>query len=362
MHPYRQFVNEHVRLWREGRTLPLGGFAPLPRPALGPDAPRALLFSPHPDDECIIGALPLRLQRQAGMRVVNVAVTQGSNRARQAERWRELQAACDFIGFDLLPTAPNGLEKINPKTRQADPTHWRAAVEVIAGLLRAQRPSVIFFPHERDWNSTHIGTHWLVMDALRALGDQVACYLVETEFWGAMDDPNLLVESSAEDVADLIAALTFHVGEVRRNPYHLVFPAWLQDNVRRGGELVGGQGGAPPDFCFATPYRLRRWANGRVAGVLERGTFLSAGELPGKLFAAAPLAVIGRLEMRDKHITIKAGPHGPVYHVTTKDGQVLVNDLTLEQLQTQAPDLHEFLKSSLAGGGGQAGSFLDARR
>lgn len=362
MHPYRQFVSEHVRLWREGHTLPLGGFEPLPRPALPPDAPRVLVFSPHPDDECIIGALPLRLQRQAGMRVVNVAVTQGSNRARQAERWRELQAACEFIGFDLLQTAPNGLEKIHPRTRQDDAGHWRAAVSVIAGVLRAQRPAVIFLPHERDWNSTHIGTHWLVMDALQELGGQFGCFLVETEFWGAMDDPNLLVESSADDVADLIAALTFHVGEVRRNPYHLVFPAWLQDNVRRGGELVGGQGGAPPAFCFATLYRLRRWANGRVERVLERGTFLGAGEHPGSLFAPAPLAVIGRLQTRDKHITIKAGPNGPVYHVVAKDGQVLVNDLTLEQIQTRWPDLHEFLKSGLAGGGAKEGGFLDARR
>jgi LmbE family N-acetylglucosaminyl deacetylase len=360
MHPYRQFVSEHARLWRDGHALPLGGFAPLPRPGLAPDAPRALLFSPHPDDECLIGALPLRLLRQAGMRVINVAVTQGSNKARQAERWRELQAACEFIGFDLLPTAPNGLEKINPTTRQDDPGHWRAAVAVIAELLRAQRPAVIFFPHEHDWNSTHIGTHWLVMDALRALGGDFACFLVETEFWGAMDDPNLLVESSEDDVADLIAALTFHVGEVRRNPYHLVFPAWLQDNVRRGGELVGGQGGAPPDFCFATLYRLRRWATGRVERVLERGTFLSAGEPPAKLFASAPRPVIGRLETRDYHITIKAGPVGPVYHVATKDGQVLVNDLMLEQIKTQAPSLYDLLKSSLAGGGA-AGGFLDAR-
>ena len=53
-----------------------------------------------------------------------------------------------------------------------------------------------------------------------------------------------MVESSAADVADLMAALSLHVGEVARNPYHLRLPAWMIDNVRRGAELVGGQGGA----------------------------------------------------------------------------------------------------------------------
>ena len=51
-----------------------------------------------------------------------------------------------------------------------------------------------------------------------------------------------------------------------RNPYHLLVPAWMQDNVRRGGELVGGQGGAAPDFTFCTLYRLRRWRDGGRTG------------------------------------------------------------------------------------------------
>ena len=54
------------------------------------------------------------------MRVVNVAVTQGSGKERQAGRWAELRAACDYLGFDLLATVPGGLEKINVKTRQQD--------------------------------------------------------------------------------------------------------------------------------------------------------------------------------------------------------------------------------------------------
>src|SRR6266540_3489268 len=115
MTPYHSFVSTLDRLVREGKSYPLGGFTHAPHPDLPAKAARALVFSPHPDDECIIGGLAIRLLREASMRVVNVAVTQGSKKERQAGRWRELTAACDSLGFDLVQTVPGGLEKINPK-------------------------------------------------------------------------------------------------------------------------------------------------------------------------------------------------------------------------------------------------------
>jgi N-acetylglucosamine malate deacetylase 1 len=99
-----------------------------------------------------------------------------------------------------------------------------------------------------------------------------------------MDTPNLMVESSAADVADLVAALSLHVGEVARNAYHLRLPAWIIDNVRRGAELVGGQGGTAPDFPFATLYRLRRCEKGQFHSVLESGRVLSSQDDLSKLF------------------------------------------------------------------------------
>jgi N-acetylglucosamine malate deacetylase 1 len=278
MTPYHRFVSELARLVRDGKSHPLGGFTPASRPAVAPDAPRALIFSPHPDDECIIGGLALRLQREAGMRVINVAVTQGSRKDRQAARWDELTAACDYLGFGLVQTVPGGLERINVKAREQDPSGWQASVQVIARILEEQRPAVVFFPHDTDWNSTHIGTHYLLIDALARQAPDFRCRVVETEFWGAMASPNLMVESSVDDLADMITALSFHVGEVQRNPYHLLVPAWMQDNVRRGGELVGGQGGAAPDFSFSTLYRLRDWKDGGLQHVYENGRNLAAGD------------------------------------------------------------------------------------
>ncbi len=89
-HVYHKFVAEQARLLNEGVS-PRG---PRPAPAAGRQpppatAPQALIFAPHPDDECIIGALPLRLLRELKMRVADIAVTLGSRKDRRQERWQD---------------------------------------------------------------------------------------------------------------------------------------------------------------------------------------------------------------------------------------------------------------------------------
>jgi N-acetylglucosamine malate deacetylase 1 len=281
--PYQALVESFARLLSEGEALSPVGLIPPKRLGAAADAPSALIFAPHPDDEVIIGGLPLRLLREQRLNVINVAVTLGSRPERQAERWQELKNCCEYIGFGLVAPAERGLEGINPVAREQQPQRWHAAVEAISAILAAHRPSIVFLPHAEDWNKTHIGTHYLVLEALGQCPG-MACRVVETEFWGAMDAPNLMVESSAADVVDLVTALSLHVGEVARNPYHLRLPAWMMDNVRRGAELVGGQGSAAPRFAFATLYRLRRWVDGELHEVLERGQALSSQDDLSKLF------------------------------------------------------------------------------
>jgi LmbE family N-acetylglucosaminyl deacetylase len=280
MNPYQKLVAEYARLLSDGRKAPLGEFPDAPRPALPADAPRALFFSPHPDDECISGGLALRMMRESGVRVINVAVTQGRIKERQEPRYRELQAACRYLGFDLVQTAPAGLERITTQTREKEPEYWERCVRIIQAILTEHKPRVLFFPHEHDWNSAHIGVHFLVMDALRIMPREFECFVVETEFWGQMTDPNLLVELSEKDLADMVIATTFHVGEVKRNPYHLLLPPYMMDNVRRGGELVGGQGGAAPDFIFAAVFRLSKWSDSHLRRTFEGGKMLGCGQNP----------------------------------------------------------------------------------
>jgi LmbE family N-acetylglucosaminyl deacetylase len=264
MNPYERLATDFARLVNRGKKLPLGKFSARRQPVLSADAAGALIFSPHPDDECIVGALPLRLRREPRMNVINVAVTLGSKQSRRRERRRELERACACLGFNLILSAPNGLEQITPESRKANRRLWNRSVEIIADIIARENPRIIFAPHEHDGHPTHIGTHFLVLDALAAQPRRFECRVIETEFWRPMENPNLMVESGARDVGALMTALTFHAGEVRRNPYHLLLPAWMQDNVRRGAELVGGQGGKAPNFSFATLYRQRRWSRGKL--------------------------------------------------------------------------------------------------
>jgi N-acetylglucosamine malate deacetylase 1 len=284
MNPYADLVAGFARLVADGRSIPLGGFSPPPRPKIAPDAPKAIFFAPHPDDEAIQGGLGLRLLREGGWNVINASVTLGRLPERKAGRLQELKDACGYLGFGLTQLAPNGLDNVNPATRTKDPSAWTKMVGAAVKVLAEHRPRVVFFPHELDWNGTHIGVHFLVVDALKAMPD-LNCYLVETEFWGQMQTPNLLVEYTTEEVAELMAATSFHVGEVRRNPYHLLLPAWMQDNVRRGSELVGGQGQAAAQFMFAQVYRLRRWNGSQAEECFSGGRFLPTAANAASLFA-----------------------------------------------------------------------------
>ena len=278
MNPYSAFVRAYVQQVDSGRSLPHGGFPPCRRPDLKAEAPKALFFAPHPDDECIVGALALRLLREAGVAVTDVAITLGSRKDRQLERLEELKGACDFLGFRLVQTAARGLDGIKPDSRQAGIPAWTEAVGIIAGIIEKENPRIVFFPHQEDANGTHIGTSLLLHDALEKLGAKVDCLVFETEFWRPMQCPNLMVECSETDLADLIAAITFHRGEIARNPYHLTLPAWMQDNVRRGSEMVGGQGAESPDMHFAALYRVRRRRAGRFEEVFKGGKIITCRE------------------------------------------------------------------------------------
>lgn len=88
---------------------------------------------------------------------------------------------------------------------------------------------------------------------------------------------------------------------------------------------------------------------------------------PGKGIAAKPFAssdngqftVIGSMQNRDRIVTIKTGPTGIVYSISTKDGKNLYENISPEKLQAEAPAIHDFIESGTAGYAGIG--WFDAR-
>ncbi len=248
-----------------------------PQRAPDPCAPLCVIVSPHPDDECIVGGLPLRLMQESGWRVINIAVTHGSNPDRHLPRAKELLAACARIGFELVLLAERGLNRITAQSRETDPTRWANCVELLAEKLAALKPALVLCPHALDAQATHIGTHHLTLDALAVVSEKSPGFTAQvafTEYWSTMHAPNLLIELTAEQVGDMVSALACHVGEVSRNPFHLTVPGWLIDNVRRGGEIVGTSGGAAPDYMFAAIYHVMLWRDGALQPAWSSGRML----------------------------------------------------------------------------------------
>lgn len=204
--------------------------------------PSALILAPHPDDESIVGLLPLRLRAECGYRIWVAPVTFGSCLSRQGARKKELQSACKALGFQL--------RFLNSEAIAAD----------LCKLLERVQPSVVFLPHAKDGHPTHRTTHRLAVAAMDALRPAVF-QVVETEYWHPLERPNLMVAASKAQLATLCRALACHKGEMVRNDYAARLPAWMIDNVRRGAELIGGAGAAAPNLAFATLYRARKRIN-----------------------------------------------------------------------------------------------------
>ena len=62
-----------------------------------------------------------------------------------------------------------------------------------------------------------------------------------------------------------------------------------------------------------------------------------------------PFIVIGHLEHRDRLVTVKSGAAGTVFSGRSKDGKLLFENLTAEQLKVQSPDIHDFIDAATAG-------------
>lgn len=225
-----------------------------------------MILSPHPDDESIIGSLPLRLAKENNAHLVNVAVTLGSKKERQAERLKELNEACELLEMELIELNEN----------------WKKKEKELKSLILRYRPALILAPHLKDHHPTHIKTGELLKKTLSGMKN-INMLVAWTEFWGPMKDPNLLLEVPLEILELQMRALEKHKGEVGRNSYHLRLPAWMMDNVRRGSEVIAGKGEMSAQFAFGVLYRLQLFKQGKFTSP-KMDSFLSAEKDIGQIF------------------------------------------------------------------------------
>jgi LmbE family N-acetylglucosaminyl deacetylase len=231
-------------------------FAPSPIVIKEPVPMTVMILSPHPDDECIVGSLALRLMKENNAHVVNVAVTLGSNKARQKSRLKELENACALLEMELIVLSED----------------WTKKRKELKSLIQKYQPQIVLAPHLNDQHPTHIKTGKL----LKKVVDSKTNFLVAwTEFWGQLGKPNLLIEVPEEILLLQMEALSRHVGEIERNPYHLRLPAWMMDNVRRGSEVIAGKGTTAPTVPYGVLYQLQTVKKGKFRDLKLATPFLS---------------------------------------------------------------------------------------
>ena len=101
-----------------------------------------MILSPHPDDESIVGSLAFRLMKENDCDVINVAVTLGSKKERQAERVKELKNACKILNIKNIFLDEN----------------WKTKEKELKDLIKKYQPKLIIAPHIRDFHPAHIKT------------------------------------------------------------------------------------------------------------------------------------------------------------------------------------------------------------
>lgn len=231
-------------------------FPPSPVVVKYPVPMTIMILSPHPDDECIVGSLALRLQKENNAHVVNVAVTLGSNKDRQKARVKELENACELLEMELIVLDED----------------WTKKRKELKSLIQKYQPQIIMAPHLKDHHPAHIKTGQLLK---KVVDSKTNCIVAWTEFWGQLEKPNALVEVPEEILALQMEALARHVGEVERNPYHLRLPGWMMDNVRRGSEVVAGKGTTSPKAPYGVLYQLQTVKKGKFKDLKLETPFLS---------------------------------------------------------------------------------------
>jgi LmbE family N-acetylglucosaminyl deacetylase len=194
---------------------------------------KILVASPHPDDESIGCGGALAAHVADGDEVAVVFLTSGEEGMAgypvdYARRWREREArkATGFLGvnalsFLRLPDAGLGGEVA-------------AAARGLAGVLRAERPDVVYVPHDGDDHLDHMATLAALRLALADSGPPKP-RLLGFEVWTPLNHFDEIVDISDHMATKMLAVRSYR-SQVRYCRYDLAIKGL---NAYRGALAAG---------------------------------------------------------------------------------------------------------------------------
>ncbi len=197
--------------------------------------PTVLHLSPHPDDEVVGAGATLIALRDTGHRVVNLAVTLGSDERERSRRRDEVETACQRAGFELVVHDPG-----------------RDLAAAVGALIAETGADLVVAPSPHDGHPRHEAVGRAARDAIEAARD--AGPPPRLWLWGLWADlprPTLYHAFGEVLMRQAIYVLEAHAGELARNDYRALVRARATANRVLGAERVFGWGAPGRDQPFA---------------------------------------------------------------------------------------------------------------
>ena len=256
-----------------------------------------LNFAPHPDDELLGAPATLMALRDAGWRVVNVAVSLGRP-ADHDRRRQEVEEATRRAGFELI--VPPDLAHISSSDDRAT---GRAEVRAVAERALAElRPDVVVSPSPHDRHHGHEIVARGVSDAVRSGGDGPRRWWL-SGWWASLPLPTLGTVFDEPRLVEIVHALEAHVGELDRADYRRALEGRGEMNAVLGPELLFGFGAEANGGAYVELLTEIVAADGRC--LLGRARWLDVAE-----WSAAPSQVDVASWLDAPSVADRFGPPG----------------------------------------------------
>ncbi len=260
---FKLFLRLQLWLVKAAEWIPLGNYKPARTKARQLNGRTVLLICAHCDDESM-SMMPLGVRYQEeGYQVVCLTLTIGKEPKDKVRRRKELLKACNFMGIQSVLLVHEGVLR---EIKSKDPADHEIVISRLTREIAIVRPHTIIL-HGLDRHPDHIAVCNFTLEALKRMPG-FSCVLAFSEFWGKLTRPNVQVQISVKNLAFLLKALSFHVGELSRNPYHLLWPFMLMLN-RLYSEVVSGWGGKATPFPLSALYEVVLCTDGMVSDFIK---------------------------------------------------------------------------------------------